>query len=81
MQKVPCQRSRTDDVAQRAEVNIATFYKYFSNREDFLGYLAIEFYSVPRPRDQRRYRTLFDRRAHGCGDSRPDNDNVRRLGA
>jgi AcrR family transcriptional regulator len=33
----------TDSVAQRAGVNISTFYKYFTNRDDFLGYLAMEF--------------------------------------
>jgi AcrR family transcriptional regulator len=33
----------TDSVVQRAEVNISTFYKYFTNRDDFLGYLALEF--------------------------------------
>ena len=33
----------TDDIARRAEVNIATFYKYFANREALLGYLAVQF--------------------------------------
>ena len=32
----------TDDIARRAEVNIATFYKYFANREALLGYLAVQ---------------------------------------
>lgn len=33
----------TDEIARRAEVNIATFYKYFANREGLLGYLALQF--------------------------------------
>lgn len=33
----------TEEIARRAEVNIATFYKYFANREALLGYLAIQF--------------------------------------
>lgn len=33
----------TDEIARRAEVNIATLYKYFANREGILGYLALQF--------------------------------------
>lgn len=33
----------TDAVAARAGVNISTFYKYFSNREALVGYLAVTF--------------------------------------
>ncbi len=33
----------TDSVVLKAEVNISTFYKYFGNRDDFLGYLTMEF--------------------------------------
>lgn len=33
----------TDEIARRAKVNIATFYKYFANREGLLGYLALQF--------------------------------------
>lgn len=33
----------TDEIALRAKVNIATFYKYFANREGLLGYLALQF--------------------------------------
>lgn len=33
----------TDAVAQRAEVNIATLYKYFANREALVRYLAVSF--------------------------------------